>query len=80
MSPAELARPARARRADRRLEKERPPPLPMAEIVTDGDYRFSPLGEGDEVVSCPKCRIPPPFPGSYLHKGPDATRRRRRTS
>ena len=42
----------------------------MAEIVTDGDYRFSPLGEGDEVVSCPKCRIPPPFPGSYLHKGP----------
>jgi hypothetical protein len=52
------------------LEKERPAPLPMAEIVTDGDHRFSPLGEGDEVVSCPKCRIPPPFPGSYLHKGP----------
>ena len=52
------------------LEKERPSPLPMAEIVTDGDYRFSPLGEGDNVVSCPKCRIPPPFPGSYLHKGP----------
>ena len=42
----------------------------MAEIVTDGDHRFSPLGEGDEVVSCPKCRIPPPFPGSYLHTGP----------
>jgi len=52
------------------LEKARPAPLPMAEIVTDGDHRFSPLGEGDEVVSCPKCRIPPPFPGSYLHKGP----------
>ena len=52
------------------LEKERPGPLPMAEIATDGDYRFSPLGEGDNVVSCPKCRIPPPFPGSYLHKGP----------
>jgi Protein of unknown function (DUF1553)/Protein of unknown function (DUF1549)/Planctomycete cytochrome C len=51
------------------LEKERPKPLPMAEVATDGDYRFSPLGEGDEVVSCPKCRIPPPFPGSYLHKG-----------
>ena len=62
------------------LEKERPAPLPMAEIVTDGDYRFSPLGEGDDVVSCPKCRIPPPFPGSYLHKGPGATRCRRRTS
>jgi hypothetical protein len=53
------------------LERERPAPLPMAEIVTDGDHRFSPLGEGDEVVSCPKCRLPPPFPGSYLHKGPD---------
>ncbi|MGE0815782.1 MAG: DUF1553 domain-containing protein [Vicinamibacterales bacterium] len=52
------------------IETERPAPLPMAEIVTDGDYRFSPLGEGDETVSCPKCRIPPPFPGSYLHKGP----------
>jgi hypothetical protein len=42
----------------------------MAEIATDGDYRFAPLGEGDDVISCPKCRIPPPFPGSYLHKGP----------
>ncbi len=52
------------------VEKERPPPLPMAEIATDGDHRFSPLGEGDEVVSCPKCRIPPPFPGSYVHNGP----------
>ena len=52
------------------LEAERPEPLPMAEIVTDGDYRFAPLGEGDDVVSCPKCRIPPPFPGSFLHEGP----------
>ena len=40
----------------------------MAEIATDGDHRFSPLGEGDNIVSCPKCRIPPPFPGSYVHK------------
>jgi mono/diheme cytochrome c family protein len=50
------------------LEKARPRPLPMAEIATDGDHRFSPLGEGDDTISCPKCRIPPPFPGSYLHK------------
>jgi hypothetical protein len=70
MSPEELAtrRNLEARMAA--LEKQRPAPLPMAEIATDGDHRFSPLGEGDEVVSCPKCRIPPPFPGSYLHKGP----------
>ena len=50
------------------LEKQRPTPLPMAEIATDGDHRFSPLGEGDDTISCPKCRIPPPFPGSYVHK------------
>ena len=52
------------------LEQERPKPLPMAEIVTDGDYRSSPLGEGDDTISCPKCRIPDPTAGSYLHKGP----------
>jgi len=52
------------------LEKERPAPLPMAEIATDGDYRSSPLGEGDDTVSCPKCRIPVPGAGSYLHSGP----------
>ena len=71
MTPAELAAQTRpdAQLAARR-EASGPPPLPMADIATDGDHRFSPLGEGDEVVSCPKCRIPPPFPGSYLHKGP----------
>ena len=26
------------------------------------------VGEGDDVVSCPKCRVPPPFPGSYVHR------------
>jgi hypothetical protein len=69
LAPEELAK-KRALGAELdALEKTRPARLPMAEIVTDGDYRFSPLGEGDDVVSCPKCRIPPPFPGSYLHKG-----------
>jgi hypothetical protein len=52
------------------LRKQRPAPLPMAEIATDGDYRSSPLGEGDDTVSCPKCRIPVPGAGPYLHKGP----------
>jgi hypothetical protein len=52
------------------LEDIRPKPLPMAEIVTDGDYRFAPLGHGDEVVSCQKCRIGPDHPGSFLHTGP----------
>jgi mono/diheme cytochrome c family protein len=52
------------------LEKERPKPLPMAEIVTDGDYRSSPLGEGDDTISCPKCRVPVPGAGPFLHTGP----------
>ena len=52
------------------LEKQRPNPLPMAEIATDGDYRSSPLGEGDDTVSCPKCRVPVPGAGPYVHKGP----------
>ena len=52
------------------LTSERPRPLPMAEIATDGDYRSSPLGEGDDTVSCPKCRIPVPGAGPYLHTGP----------
>ena len=70
LAPDELARKRDLAARLAALEKERPEPLPMAEIATDGDYRFSPLGEGDDVVSCPKCRIPPPFLGSYLHKGP----------
>jgi mono/diheme cytochrome c family protein len=52
------------------LDKERPKPLPMAEIVTDGDYRSSPLGEGDDTISCPKCRVPVPGAGPFLHTGP----------
>ena len=52
------------------LTAERPKPLPTAEIATDGDYRSSPLGEGDDTISCPKCRIPVPGAGPYLHKGP----------
>jgi hypothetical protein len=55
------------------LTAQRPKPLPMAEIVTDGDYRSSPLGEGDDTISCPKCRVPVPGAGPYLfdpHRGP----------
>jgi hypothetical protein len=54
------------------LEKQRPAPLPMAEIVTDGDWRFTPDGNGDETIGCPKCRIPPPDRpnGTFLHEGP----------
>ena len=59
------------------LKAERPKPLPMAEIVTDGDYRFTPLGEGDDTVSCPKCRIPDRPRARFCTRVPGATRRRR---
>ena len=65
-------RPGRRRSVDRiaALDKERPTPIPVAEIVTDGDYRFAPDGEGDEVIGCPKCRIWDVTTGSFLHTGP----------
>jgi mono/diheme cytochrome c family protein len=52
------------------LEKQKPTPVPVAEIVTDGDYRFAPDGNGDEVVGCPKCRLTDAPSGSFLHTGP----------
>ena len=71
LSPQELATKKDLTAQIAALEQERPAKLPMADIVTDGDYRFAPPGPGDELVGCPKCRIPPPFPGSFLHTGPD---------
>ena len=44
------------------------PEAPMAEIVTDGDYRYAPDGPGDNVIGCPECRILPDEPGSFLHE------------
>ena len=49
------------------LDTERPKAA-IAEIVTDGDYRYSPDGPGDEVIGCPECRIQPDEPGSFLHE------------
>ena len=51
------------------LEKEKPKPIPEADIATDGDYRFTPLGDGDEVIGCVKCRIQE-GEGTFLHTGP----------
>ena len=51
------------------LQAVRPPEPPMAEIVTDGDYRYAPDGPGDNVIGCPECRILPDEPGSFLHEG-----------
>ena len=50
------------------LDAERPAKPAMAEIVTDGDYRFAPNGPGDEIIGCPECRIPPENPGTFLYE------------
>jgi hypothetical protein len=54
------------------IEKQRPKVPPMAEIITDGDGRFAPMGRGDETIGGPKCRLPPPDRpnGTFLQEGP----------
>ena len=64
----EVARRDSLRDALASVEDTRPPEPPMAEIVTDGDYRFAPDGPGDEIIGCPECRIPPDEPGTFLHE------------
>ena len=68
LSEAEGDRWSKLTAAVEALEALRPAEPPMAEIVTDGDYRFAPDGPGDNVIGCPECRILPDEPGSYLHE------------
>jgi hypothetical protein len=70
LTPAEAARKKALADQIAALEKERPKPIPVADIVTDGDYRSAPNGEGDEVIGCPKCRIREATADSFLHTGP----------
>ena len=70
MTPADAARAKALADQIATLDKQRPAPIPVAEIVTDGDYRYAPNGEGDEVIGCPKCRIIEGPPGEFLHSGP----------
>src|SRR5206468_4060987 len=69
LTPEQAARKKRLTDQIAAIEKEKPKPIPVAEIVTDGDYRFAPDGDGDEVVGCPKCRVWDVKSGSFLHTG-----------
>ena len=71
MTASEMAQKTELNSQIQALEKQRPAPLPMAEIITDGDWRFAPMGRGDETIGCPKCRLPPPDRpnGTFLHEG-----------
>jgi len=72
MTAAELAQKKELTSQIAAIEKQRPKTPPMAEIITDGDWRFAPMGRGDETIGCPKCRLPPPDRpnGTYLQEGP----------
>jgi hypothetical protein len=72
MAPEALAQTKELRAQVTALQRQRPKPLPMAEIITDGDWRFAPNGRGDETIGCPKCRLPPADRpnGTFLHEGP----------
>jgi len=52
-----------------RIEKERPKPIPVAMGITDGDYRFTPDGPGDEPAPGKGVKQAA-TEGSFLHKGP----------
>ena len=69
MSPAELAQKKTLNEQIAALQKERPKPLPMADIVTDGDYRFTPDGPGDEPAPGKGVKSEV-TEGSFLFKGP----------
>src|SRR6185437_2703555 len=51
------------------VEKDRPAPIPLAMAMTDGDYRFTPDGPGDEPAPG-KGKKHEAIEGSYLHTGP----------
>ncbi len=59
------------RRQIEEVQARRPEEPPMMEIVTDGDYRYTPDRAGDNVLGCPECRIRMEEPGSFIHQGPD---------
>jgi Protein of unknown function (DUF1553)/Protein of unknown function (DUF1549)/Planctomycete cytochrome C len=52
-----------------RIEKERPEPIPVAMGITDGDYRFTPDGPGDEPAPGKGVKQAA-IEGSFLHTGP----------
>jgi len=70
MTPDDAAKKKTLADEIRTIEKDRPAPIPVAEIATDGDFRFAPDGDGDEVIGCPKCRVWDVKDGSFLHTGP----------
>jgi hypothetical protein len=68
MQPEDLAMKKQLLAQMREIEKERPEPIPVAMGITDGDYRFTPDGAGDEPAPGKGVKKEA-IDGSYLHKG-----------
>ena len=69
MKPDDLAAKQKLLARIKEVEGERPAPIPMAMGITDGDYRFTPDGPGDEPApgkGVKKTAVE----GSYVHTGP----------
>jgi len=69
MTPDDLSRKKVLNERIRTLQNQRPKPLPMASIVTDGDYRFTPDGPGDEPAFGKGVKREA-IEGSFLFQGP----------
>jgi hypothetical protein len=69
MPPEELAKRAELLERIAAIEKERPAPIPVAAGITDGDFRFTPDGPGDEPAPGKGVKRGP-LSGSFLWRGP----------
>jgi hypothetical protein len=70
MTPEDRARRKALVAQIREIEKDRPDPVPAADIVTDGDYRFSPDQVTDGTVAAASlAALRAELKGSYLHTG-----------
>jgi hypothetical protein len=71
MTPEDVERRKALEAQIKEIDKERPQPLPVADIVTDGDYRFSSerVTEGT-VAARERAALLSQLKGSYLHTGP----------
>jgi len=71
MSPEDAAKKKALNDQIAALNAERPKPVPMASIVTDGDWRSVELGYGDRNEgACPKCELEYVGAGKFLELGP----------
>ena len=69
MKPEDLEKKKVLVESQSRIEKERPAPIPVAMGITDGDYRFTPDGPGDEPAPGKGVKSDV-TEGSFLYKGP----------